>query len=478
VAKVLRFKAAVVILAAASRLASASPDAGIHIPLTTTKVTLDPTAVQDSQSLMVARQLHCQLLRMRGQEAVPEAAETITFVTPTLIRMTLREGLRFTNGDPVRSEDVVATFELLRSSRQILRNVFAWIAKFEAVDEKTIQFHLRKPIPSPLKFLGAPNFALLSKKFIRLAAGHPELWNNPVGCGKYRVAQWDESAGLIELRPVSEGRTLFFHFGVTPAMVARQPHRFDILDAPYVDASVDSGRFREERSFDPKQLFLGLNTTLPAWRNQADRCRFLKSIDRQKIVAKYGSGAEVPASFFPRGVIGYAPDWPAMGPAPRPQPLGRPFRLSFLGLSVSEDRRAIYTSALEPAAGRVTSLVIRNPAHFGEDYLKSGADAIIVGFKSNYLDGYEFLMMFAEPPADMTGYKGDDLQRRVIASQEITDPGQRAQAYREIARVISERCLVLPLVSIPSPRALIRADLTTPGFGEGPINEYDLSAVR
>jgi hypothetical protein len=76
--KILRTAAAVLLCAAFAR--GAQGERELHIPLNVSKITLDPRGVQDTFSLLVARQLHCQLVRMKGWEAVPEAAQQIRYV--------------------------------------------------------------------------------------------------------------------------------------------------------------------------------------------------------------------------------------------------------------------------------------------------------------------------------------------------------------------------------------------------------------
>ncbi len=474
-AKVLKSAALALLLSPGARAAGAP----INIPLAATQITLDPTAVQDTQSLTVARQLHCQLLRMSGRDSTPEAADEIRFVSPTLLQMTLKPGVKFTDGRPVTADDVVATFELLKSSRLVLRYVFAWIDRVEAVDSRTVVFHLHASVPSFLKFLGAPNYALMPRDFIEKAKANPELWNNPVGCGKYRVGKWDRAGGLIELDPVADGRPLVFHLAATFSLDPAKLASFDVLDAPYGEAlrTEDAGKYREVVIFDPKQYYLGLNTKLPAWHKKENRCRVLNAIDRSAIVAGYGSGAEVPKSFFPRGILGYAPDWPERA-LTGPAPLGRPFRLAFLELSVPKEKRGLYEKAVSAVVGPVKTSLIHDVSRYGLEFLSSGADGAVIGLRANDLDGYEFLATFCEPYADITGYQSAALKKRINATQQLNDPTQRAQSYRSVAATIADECLVLPLMTKTTRAVMIRKELATPGLGEGPLNEYDFSLVR
>lgn len=452
----------------------------IRIPLPSANVNLDPTGVQDVSSLLVARQLNCQLVRMKGRDAVAEAAEQVRFVTPTILRMTLSSAAVFTDGAPVRARDVVATFELLNTSRLVLRNVFAWIKDVKAVDDRTVEFRLRQPYPSFLKFLGAPNYAIVPAAFIAKAKTKPELWRAPVGCGRYKIKQGRETAGLIELEPVHGGRPIVFELYGGRSASNVDPAFVDVIDATFADAidQVPAG-FREEGVFDPRQMYLALNVGVPPWNDRRKRCALMSRVDRKPIVAGYHGRAELPVSFFPRGVLGFSADWEASAVAAAAEPLKRPFTLAFLEVSVPPDRRKPFEDAVrEAAGGTLKTTVIHDAKRFGDEFRETGSDALVVGLKSNYLDGYEFLLMLSEPVADVTGYRNPALRRRVVESQKINDSSQRAQVYREIAEEIHKECLLLPLASILRRRVLVRASVALPGFGEVPINEYDLSQAR
>lgn len=449
----------------------------IRIPLSASLVSLDPTGVQDANSLLVSRQLHCQLVRMKGRDAVPEAAETIQFLGPTRIRMRLRQDLAFSDGRRVGSKDVVATFQLLKDSRLVLRNIFQWIESIDAVDSRTVDFRLTKPIPAFLKFLGAPNYAILPADFVLKARADPAAWANPPGCGKYRLTRPADTQSL-ELLPLGHGRPLVFHIGLPPGSSSEVLGQFDVIDAVYSDGAGALAGFREEAVFDPRQFFIGINSTLPRWKGRDERCRLLGRLETSRLIEGYGPRAERPQSYFPRGVLGFSSGWKLPDPGGAVRPSTVPFTLAFLELSVPEPKRGLYLDVFKPIVGTPRIALIKNPAHFGEDFLKSGADALVIGLKSNYLDGYEFLMMFSEPTADFTGTDDKGLGRRVNESQLINDPTQRSAAYQTIAADIAKQCLIVPAVSLPTRRVLVRASLETPGFGEVPLNEYDFSQAR
>jgi peptide/nickel transport system substrate-binding protein len=70
---------------------------------------------------------------------------------------TLRDGLRFHDGAPVRSADCIASIQRW-SKRDVLGNTLdAVVASMDAVDDKTFTITLREPFPLMLEALGKPS---------------------------------------------------------------------------------------------------------------------------------------------------------------------------------------------------------------------------------------------------------------------------------------------------------------------------------
>lgn len=78
-------------------------------------------------------------------ELEPWLAEDGEWVSENVYEMTLREGITWTDGEPMTSEDVVFSVELGRIPEVPYSNVFDWLAKVEAVDELTTRFTFSDP---------------------------------------------------------------------------------------------------------------------------------------------------------------------------------------------------------------------------------------------------------------------------------------------------------------------------------------------
>ncbi|ATB31047.1 ABC transporter substrate-binding protein [Melittangium boletus] len=122
---------------------------------------------------------------------VPDLAESFRELSPTLVEFTLRPGLTFHDGGALTAEDVKATYDSVRDAALASPRAdrYAAIARVEAVDARTVRFHLREPY--------APLIVELSLGILparRAPAAFKEAQGTaPVGAGPFRFeSQPDE----------------------------------------------------------------------------------------------------------------------------------------------------------------------------------------------------------------------------------------------------------------------------------------------
>src|SRR5574341_291279 len=99
---------------------------------------------------------------------------------------TLRPGLKFHNGDPCTSEDVV--FSFTRYKGVGAGEFKAKVKNVEAVDARTVRFHLHEPWPDFMTFYGTTATAagiVVPKKYFT-QVGDDGFRKHPVGAGPYK----------------------------------------------------------------------------------------------------------------------------------------------------------------------------------------------------------------------------------------------------------------------------------------------------
>ncbi|MHC5225465.1 ABC transporter substrate-binding protein [Ignatzschineria sp. LJL83] len=102
--------------------------------------------------------------------------------------ITLRPDVKFSNGDPLTSEDIVFTFEKARTGANSLD--LSVLDSVKALDDSTVQFTLTKPW---ITFMEAfYTLGIVPKN--SYDAGYSR---NPIGSGPYKLIAWNEGEQLI-----------------------------------------------------------------------------------------------------------------------------------------------------------------------------------------------------------------------------------------------------------------------------------------
>ncbi|TCI99288.1 ABC transporter substrate-binding protein [Aeromicrobium sp. IC_218] len=112
-------------------------------------VSIDPAGAYDNGSLNVQTQVYQYLLNFPAgsTELTPDAAEKCDFSTPTEYTCTIKDGLKFANGNPLTANSVAFSYQRIvdindpNGPASLLGNM----AKVEAKDDTTVVFTLKSP---------------------------------------------------------------------------------------------------------------------------------------------------------------------------------------------------------------------------------------------------------------------------------------------------------------------------------------------
>ncbi|MYS06494.1 ABC transporter substrate-binding protein [Streptomyces sp. SID6041] len=123
---------------------------GVRVGMSDEIHTTDPAAGYDPGSWLLFNNVFQSLMAFPkgGSEPEPEAADKCGFDTgSTVYRCTLRDGLTFSNGNKLTSEDVKFSFEraLRIADPSGPAPLLSTIKRIETPDEKTVVFHLKVP---------------------------------------------------------------------------------------------------------------------------------------------------------------------------------------------------------------------------------------------------------------------------------------------------------------------------------------------
>jgi hypothetical protein len=460
--------------------ANIGQDVAIKIPLQTNSISLDPAHVQDLPSLFVSRQINCQLIRNEGSIFKNDVAKSIQYLSPRVILITLNPDAKFHDGSPVTAQDVYASFQYIRKSRNVMRNIFLWVDRIEVKNQSSLLLHLNKSVPQILKVLSSPNYAIFKESFIVDAMKKSSLWDKPLGCGDYKISY--SGNDRIELSPIKNTLPVIFY--LTPDNQIRSEHinEFDIVGLNVSGDSVSLNDYDKIQIFDPSHVYIGLNLKNKSWKKREDRCAFLSKIKTESIVSRYKGKAITANDFLPVGALGYMSDSKFL------LKLTNEFKdknginidsfcLSYLMLSIPKEYRQEYFTMVERIYPSIKIIPVAGVKKFGSGFAASGCHALIFSLKSNYLDGYEYLQIFANNDANFSGISDRGLAQDIKNSQNHENPYERANEYRKIINKIENSCIILPLVTIPMRTIYVKKNLLTPGIGLGSLNEYPLSKI-
>lgn len=259
--------------------------------------------------------------RNDGNRLVPHLAESWRRLSPTLLEVTLRDGVRFHNGDTLTADDVVFTFSPERMLGRDApidagRVYFPSLERVEKVDARTVRFVLNQPdavFESRLAgyaawIVNARSWLEVKARVEREDAARPadqrrkwgevamqELRWNPVGTGPYRFAgrRADESVRLEAFDDYFMGRpaAASVTFREVPELAGRiaglVSGEYDII----VDVTPDQiPDLRARQGIRVQSVVLDnshvvvFNTQHPLLRDKRVRQALSLAIDRQALV--------------------------------------------------------------------------------------------------------------------------------------------------------------------------------------------------
>ncbi len=161
--------------------------------------TLDPAAYSDRTTETVIRNMFDGLVtRTTDNQIVLELAQEQRQVGDKTIEFDLKRGVKFHNGQELKAEDVVFTFDrILTQEIGAPRRAFVKeIAQVETSGDYTVRFTLNNPWPVFLQLL--VHTQIVPQNYL-MEVGDEAFAQNPIGCGPFKFVRGklDEEIVLI-----------------------------------------------------------------------------------------------------------------------------------------------------------------------------------------------------------------------------------------------------------------------------------------
>src|SRR5712692_510924 len=251
----------------------------------------------------------------------PMLATAWKIVNDTTWEFTLRQGVKFHNGEPFNAQSVKATLEYIQNpaSKSHYQSYWKAVKEVQIVNDYTVRFVTDKPWPALLDRASLTDFLVLPAKALK-EQGPEKLAQHPIGTGPFRFGEWKRDERLVMERnpdywagPAEVSRvTLRFIPEFSARLAAMLSGEIDIMKdvPPHVVEAVDrSGRAKVRSAVSSRINYLALVTLKPGPMQDARVRRAMnRAIDVDELIAKVlqGRASKICGPLSPANVD-YAP---------------------------------------------------------------------------------------------------------------------------------------------------------------------------
>ncbi len=149
----------------------------------------------------------------------PMLATSWKVVSDTTWEFTLRQGVKFHNGEPFNAQSVKATMEYIKDPANKTHYLPRWaqVKEVQIVNDYTVRFVTEKPWPGLIDRIAGSDFLPMPPKALK-EQGVQALAAKPIGTGAFRFVQWVRDEKLVVERNPD--------YWQTPAEATRVTFRF------------------------------------------------------------------------------------------------------------------------------------------------------------------------------------------------------------------------------------------------------------
>lgn len=157
------------------------------------------TNATDSNKIINAA-IYDTLFTFENGEIVPSLATGYEFAGDDGLDLTitLKEGITFSNGDPLTAEDVLFTMQMnLENMGTANRFDAVDIENSKAVDDHTVLLRLHQYDNRLLPYLTGEYGQILDKKYVEEKGADEAIGQHPIGTGPYVFSQWNVGTSIV-----------------------------------------------------------------------------------------------------------------------------------------------------------------------------------------------------------------------------------------------------------------------------------------
>ncbi|MCR4745169.1 MAG: ABC transporter substrate-binding protein [Lachnospiraceae bacterium] len=403
----------------------------------------------------------------------------------------LKDGIKFSNGDILSSEDVEFTFirsikadsgnklaDAIEGADDFIANKTDKLSGFKVYDEKRFSITLKKPFPSYLWQLTLPAYSILNKESVEegdsLFGKDAEF---SIGSGAYCIDKWNDEEKILKLNPNYWGEEpsvkkvylkryipirmdLAFRTGEIDYLVME-----DFNKEIYRKYYTNNKEYRFIYTDCLDNCMLIMNSDKPLLSDKRVRRAIQLGIDRQAIIEEALDGNAVSVDgIFPKGLMGYTEDnqgWLKYDPEEAKKLINEvgdcsDFKLEIgitpnLGIKGVQKISNMIAEDLKNIGLRVS--VVRYDAD-SRIYLRSNNKLTLsyVHWVADTNDPDNFLFDFFSSPEKAHNFSlgtiDENIMKRVVEARYIVNDEERLKEYASIEKkLVEEDAVLLPIYS-------------------------------
>jgi peptide/nickel transport system substrate-binding protein len=395
----------------------------------------------------------------------PMLATAWKVINDTTWEFSLRQGVKFHNGEPFNAQSVKATFDYMLdpASKSHYNTAAYWkpVKEVQVVNDHTVRIVTDKPYPSVIDHASLTDTLILPAKALK-ELGPQKLNERPIGTGPFKFVEWKRDERLVLDRnpdywagPADASRVTFrFIPEFSARLAALLSGEIDIMKdvPPQVAATVDaSGRAKVRSTVSSRINYLALVTLKPGPMQDVRVRRAMNhAVDVDELIARVLLGRATrmcgplaPANSDYSPVECYKHD-PARAQALFKEAGIDPTRLTLTLDSPSgrypldKDVSLAIAAQLQRLGIRTNVVVNEWGTHLDKIKNRNTGDMFFLGW-GPALHGQGTIEPLFRAEATYSSYGNNKmLDEKIARAVTIVDPRARAAAYAELQRLVHE----------------------------------------